>query len=737
MEDPNLIATLIPCDNNNLAQTGFRLPHNNGRRYLQLSPGMNQTPNTSSRDRTPPPGTSKASHYLSHCLQLTFSEGPKVPQRGYSFGSSKQSDVLLGESGVCSNLHFCITFDQERNLILKDSSTHGTAVSYGDQRQSEQRIDFTWILNIYKTSRDNPTVKVHDLQFKIEFPDHKNCQSEYNNNVDAFLRTGSADILRLNALGIYTNPKTMIAGRGDRGDRGGRGGRGDSGGGGLPFNPDPIYADFHELGSGTFGEVMLVRNVSTGKYYARKTFKKTQEKEEAWLEKIRNEKTIMDDYPHVSIATLLTKLELIIWKENTVPLKHFREEPEPMLVMPYYPLGNLRDQHGKTSFTRKEIICILFQILKALAYLHPLNVAHRDLKPDNILVESRNDSINIRIGDFGLAKVAEGTKLNTDCGTKPYMAPEIFDDEDYQPSVDLWSAGVIILQYAYGLPSRPITRNWCERISNYANDEARGLDPLIKILQTGMLKMDPKERLSASECLKKVETDLLNNPALDNGEITQTQGTALQVEVADSYGSTIAITGVLQGQKTSNLGRRNHNLPPRSHISKTKSQKTAPQDEDIDDNGSTSTITGVLRGQETSNLEDNGSSRTSEMRLQKTALQDKVTDSNSSTTTVTGVLQGQETSNLENNGSPSHISERQMQKTALRDEITDGSRGRVLEKDDGKSDEKSAGYPISHGGQAYGKKRDKPMGSSFDRDSQPSKRRRKTSRPTSPTRPHS
>ena len=139
---------------------------------------------------------------------------------------------------------------------------------------------------------------------------------------------------------------------------------------------------------------------------------------------------------------------------------------------------------------------------------------------------------------------------------------------------------------------------------------------MIKVLQTGMLKMDPKERL---ECLKKIKTDLLNNPALDNGEITQTQGTALQVEVADSYGYTIAITGVLRGQKTSNLG-------PRSHISEIKLQKTAPQDEVIDGNGSTNTITGVLRGQETSNLED--SSHISETKLQKTALQDEVTDGN-------------------------------------------------------------------------------------------------------------
>lgn len=58
-----------------------------------------------------------------------------------------------------------------------------------------------------------------------------------------------------------------------------------------------------------------------------------------------------------------------------MPLVHYTLEPEPSLLMPYYSLGSLYDQHKKISFSRKETVDILLQILKALAHLHRRNVA--------------------------------------------------------------------------------------------------------------------------------------------------------------------------------------------------------------------------------------------------------------------------------------------------------------------------------------------------------------------------
>lgn len=276
---------------------------------------------------------------------------------------------------------------------------------------------------------------------------------------------------------------------------------------------------------------------------------------------------------------------------------------------------------------------------------------------------------------------------------------------------------------------------------------------LIKILKTGMLKMDPKERLSAGDCLRRIETDLLNNHILDNGVITQTRKTALRDEVADTNDATTTISGVLRVEKASIFGG---NVSPR-RVSKLPIQKMASQDKVSGSTGPTTTITGAFRDQQTSNPGDTGNpGRFSERKLQKKNLQNEATDSNDPTFTITRVFRNQKTSNSEDNGSHGRFSERQLQKTDLQDEVTDSngsttsvtgarqgqetpdfevsaSLGRGLEEKDGTSNEKFAVCSITNDGQGYNKKRRKPTGSSSDRNP---KRQRKTASPTRPSKCH-
>lgn len=131
MGDPNIIATLIP--------------HEDPAHPLPPAPSrIAQTPTISSQKGVPPL-KARASCNPSPHIQLTFRKEPRVPHKGYSFGTNPQGDVLLGGSKPrhISRQHFCITFDPKRNIVLNDTSSCGTAVSYGGQGEQEPRKFFT------------------------------------------------------------------------------------------------------------------------------------------------------------------------------------------------------------------------------------------------------------------------------------------------------------------------------------------------------------------------------------------------------------------------------------------------------------------------------------------------------------------------------------------------------------------------------------------------------------------
>ena len=114
--------------------------------------------------------------------------------------------------------------------------------------------------------------------------------------------------------------------------------------------------------------------------------------------------------------------------------------------------GTLKDHvESNQNFGTESDVCKLIQQLSsALEYIHKKDIAHRDLKPPNILCENtENGAINFKLADFGIAKVmtmTENGKLvtTTVCGTPTYMSPEMIRDHKYGISTDVWSLGVVI-----------------------------------------------------------------------------------------------------------------------------------------------------------------------------------------------------------------------------------------------------------------------------------------------------
>ena len=152
-----------------------------------------------------------------HRLQLTFDKKLKDFTKGYSFGTDwKSCNVVLGLRGAyqISGLYFYITFDitidSERHLILRDSSTNGTAVSYSGQAKDKVRYHFTWILDLKKKEgKWEVEVHIRGLRFKVEVASHKTYKADYNKNLEEFLKDSYTALPPLDVLGIDSHITTV------------------------------------------------------------------------------------------------------------------------------------------------------------------------------------------------------------------------------------------------------------------------------------------------------------------------------------------------------------------------------------------------------------------------------------------------------------------------------------------------------------------------------------------------
>lgn len=149
---------------------------------------------------------------------------------------------------------------------------------------------------------------------------------------------------------------------------------------------------------------------------------------------------------------------------------------------------------------------IFYQIVEAIRYVHSLNLSHRDLKLENILMADEEKTV-VKLTDFGFVREFNPYKrtfLSTMCGTTSYMAPEVLRNEKYSGfAIDVWSMGVILYAMAYGqLP-------FDEDDDMKTKLKIIDLDPLyqdfvsrdINTLLQQMLSKDPSRRPSVSEIL--------------------------------------------------------------------------------------------------------------------------------------------------------------------------------------------------------------------------------------------
>uniref|UniRef100_A0AAY5EGH6 Ribosomal protein S6 kinase n=1 Tax=Electrophorus electricus TaxID=8005 RepID=A0AAY5EGH6_ELEEL len=248
------------------------------------------------------------------------------------------------------------------------------------------------------------------------------------------------------------------------------------------------------LGTGAYGKVFLVRKVSghdSGKLYAMKVLKKATIVQKAkTAEHTRTERQVLE---HIRQSPFLVTLHYA-----------FQTDTKLHLILDYVNGGELFTHLvQRVRFKEQEVALYSGEIALALEHLHQLGIVYRDLKLENILLDSNG---HVVLTDFGLSKeFDEVERAYSVCGTIEYMAPEIVEGGEYghNKAVDWWSLGVLMYELMTG--GSPFTVDGDEnshsdiakRILKKDPPYPKDMGPLARDIIQRLLIKDPKKRLGS------------------------------------------------------------------------------------------------------------------------------------------------------------------------------------------------------------------------------------------------
>eukprot|EP01105_Mastigella_eilhardi_P022172 TRINITY_DN5445_c0_g1_i1.p1 TRINITY_DN5445_c0_g1~~TRINITY_DN5445_c0_g1_i1.p1 ORF type:complete len:581 (+),score=162.40 TRINITY_DN5445_c0_g1_i1:136-1878(+) len=250
------------------------------------------------------------------------------------------------------------------------------------------------------------------------------------------------------------------------------------------------------LGTGNFAVVKLAIERSTGNRFAVKMIDKKRFAAQATShkDKIKDEFFILKQLNHDHIIKVIDSFE-------TDKTLNFVLE----LVTGGDLFGFIQDTGPLPEVLARKLFG---QTVSAIAYLHENDIAHRDLKPDNLLLKDHNHDC-IKVSDFGFSrKFDEGSYMKTLCGTPQYLAPEVISGDGttgYSKAVDIWSLGCIL--YCMLASEPPFTSDKKEGIydqitNGHYNFDApvwKRVSPSVLDLVRRLLTVTPQHRLTAKQ----------------------------------------------------------------------------------------------------------------------------------------------------------------------------------------------------------------------------------------------
>ncbi|XP_075250350.1 serine/threonine-protein kinase 32A-like isoform X2 [Convolutriloba macropyga] len=253
------------------------------------------------------------------------------------------------------------------------------------------------------------------------------------------------------------------------------------------------------IGRGAFGKVCIVKKVDTDKFYAMKYMNKKVCQQNKAVDYVCREQQILMALSHSFIVNL--------WYA-------FQDQEDMFMVVELFRGGDLRFHidSKNAQFDKHTLKIYALEIGLALDYLKSKGVVHRDIKPDNILLDENG---HLALTDFNVAAVcAPDRRLHTVAGTKCYMAPELLEttvrtSKSYGFEVDWWSTGVTLYETyrrhnPFQLPSNAtlpevykLVKSMEVKYSDWDSDFAE----VIK----AMLEVSPRHRVSSCEDLNKMK----------------------------------------------------------------------------------------------------------------------------------------------------------------------------------------------------------------------------------------
>ncbi|XP_029156880.1 serine/threonine-protein kinase N isoform X1 [Nylanderia fulva] len=242
------------------------------------------------------------------------------------------------------------------------------------------------------------------------------------------------------------------------------------------------------LGRGHFGKVILSQYRNTGEYFAIKALKKGDIIARDEVESLLSEKRIFE-VANTTRHPFLVNL-----------FACFQTEAHVCFVMEYAAGGDLMMHIHADVFGEPRAVFYSACVVLGLQYLHENRIIYRDLKLDNLLLDTEG---YVKIADFGLCKegMGFGDRTGTFCGTPEFLAPEVLTETSYTRAVDWWGLGVLIFEMLVG--ESPFPGDDEEEVfDSIVNDEVRyprflSLEAIA--IMRRLLRKNPDRRLGSSE----------------------------------------------------------------------------------------------------------------------------------------------------------------------------------------------------------------------------------------------